>query len=317
VADPAGRAVSLPCDKIEWQDDVPRLGNGNLMSVIVAATLPDGVVLGSDTSNSIPGPPDDYDGPMPPDVTQRGGLLKVFEGRETILALGQRPIGVAIYGTPTIGSRSIESHLQEFIVSDPHGVIGGASTLQAVAEELRSFFFRLHEKVVVPSVEEFRKRPYNEVPESERPGFGFVLGGYSANSYSGETWHIFVPTNKEPVQLRKPGDHSLNWFGNIDPINRFIKGYSDNMVAELRRYIENSRDRLLSDQEQKDFNRIIDSSEYIMPTTAMPVKVGVEMVRFLVGLSINYYRFAIGPTYAAGGPIIGMASYRNAKFEIL
>ena len=312
-----GRAVRLPCDETEWQYDVPRQGDGNPMSDIVAATFPDGVVLGSDTSNSIPGPPSDYDGPMPPEVTQRGGLLKVFEGRETVLSLGPRPIGVAIYGTPMIGSRSIESHFQEFVVSDPNGVISGPSTLQAVADELRSFFFRLHEKIVIPSVAEFRKRPYDEVPESERPSFGFVLGGYSANSYSGETWHVFIPTNKESVQLRKPGDHSFNWFGNIDPINRYLKGYSDNMIDELRKYIELGRGKPFSDQEKQDIDRIIDKSEYLMPATAMPLTVGVELVRFLVSLSINYHRFAIGPAYVAGGPKIGIANYTGGQFEIL
>jgi hypothetical protein len=311
-----GRTIRLPCDKIRWQYDLPRRGDGNPMRVVVAATFPDGVVLGTDTSASLPGPPDDLEGPFPEGVTQRGGLLKVFEGRETLVALGPRPIGAAIYGTPMIGNRSVESHLQEFIDSDPKGVISKPSTVKAVADELTAFFFKLHEAIVVPGVEQFRKRSYNEVPEVERPGFGFVLGGYSANSYSAETWHVFVPTNKEAAQLRKPGDHSLNWFGNIDPINRFLKGYSDSMVAELRKCIEGHREAL-SAEEQKDLQAILDKSEYIMPTMAMPLTVGVEMVRFLVSLSINYFRFAIAPAYAAGGPKIGKATYTGKQFEIL
>jgi hypothetical protein len=310
-----GRTVRLPCGKIEWHYDAPE-GNGNPMSIVVAANFADGVVLGADTSVNIPGPPSDYQEPLPPGVAQFGNVLKVFEGRETLVPLGQRPIGIAMYGTPQIGNRSIESHLHEFITRDPNGVISGETTVQAVAEELRTFFADLHERIVLPFLEGFRKRPYDQIPEQERPGFGFVLAGYSAKSYLGEIWQVYVPTHKEAIQLRKPGDYSLNWIGSIDQINRYMKGYSDEMLAELRQYLEKTHPITFS-SEQNEINSILAKSEYIIPTTVMPLAVGIEFVRFLVQLTIDHHRFAMGPAYVAGGPKIGVVSYAGKPFEIL
>ena len=311
-----GRAVRLPCDKIEWHYVAPR-GNGKSMSLVVAANFNDGVVLGTDTSVNLPGPPSDYDEAIPPGIAQFGSVLKVFEGRETLFPLGERPIGVAIYGTPQIGNRSIESYLQEFVVSDPNGIISGETTVQMIAEELRKFFAQLHEGIVVPFLEKFRKKSYDQIPEQERPDFGFVLGGYSAKSYSGEIWQVYVPAHLEPIQLRKPGDHSFNWIGSIDQINRYLKGYSDNMLAELRQYIEKTHPNSFSPEEQNEINAIVAKSEYVLPTSVMPLAVGIEFVRFLIGLSINHHRFAMGPAFVAGGPKIGVASYTGKPFEIL
>jgi hypothetical protein len=287
------------------------------MSLVIAANFPDGVVLGTDTSVNLPGPPSDYEETLPPEVSQFGSVLKVFEGRETLFPLGQRPIGVAIYGTPQIGNRSIESYLHEFVVNDPNGIISGETTVQTIAEGLREFFAQLHESIVLPFLEKFRKRPYDQIPEQERPGFGFVLGGYSAKSYLGETWQVYVPTHKEPIQLRKPGDYSFNWIGNIDQINRYLKGYSDDMLAELRQYIEKTHPNSFSPEEQNEINAIVAKSEYLIPTSVMPLTVGIEFVRFLVELTINHHRFAMGPAYVAGGPKIGIASYAGKRFEVL
>jgi hypothetical protein len=309
-----GRIVRLPCDKIEWQDDVPR---GNPMSLIIAANFLNGVVLGTDTSIQLPGPPSDYEGALPPGISEFGSVLKIFEGRDTLFPLAQRPVGVAIYGVPQIGNRSVESYLHEFVMSDPNGVISGETTVRMIAEELRKFFVQLHETIVRPFSEDFRKKPYDQIPEHERPGFGFVLGGYSAKSYSGETWQVYVPTFKEPLQLRKPGDYSFNWIGSIDQINRYLKGYSDEMLAELRRYILNTHPNLFSPEEQNEINAIVAKSEYLMPASVMPLAVGVEFVRFLIEFAINHHRFAMGPAFVAGKPRIGIASYAGKPFEIL
>jgi hypothetical protein len=286
------------------------------MSLVVAANFPDGVVLGADTTVTLPGPPLDYGEPLPPNV-MHGGILKVFEGRETLFSLGNRPIGVAIYGTPVIGNRSVESYLHEFVVSDPGGVISGETPIQAIAQELTKFFARLHEAIVVPSAEAFRKRPYDQIPQDQRPGFGFVLGGYSANSYLGETWLVFVPVNEEPTPLRQPGEYSINWFGIIDPIERYLRGYSQALVNELREYVEKERGSGFSDKEQQALNAILAKAEYVLPTTAMPVAVGIELVKFLLELVTNHFRFTVGASFVAGRPKIGKVTYMDRTFEVI
>ncbi len=287
------------------------------MSIVVAANFPNGVVLGTDTAVQLPGPPSGYEGAVPPGVSQFGSVMKVFEGRETLFSFGSRPIGVAVYGTPQIGGRSVESYLHEFIVRDQDSVISGETTIQAIAEALQRFFAQLHKSIVLPFLRDFRKMPYDQIPEQERPGFGFVLGGYSPQSYLGEIWQVYVPTFKEPIQLRKPGDFSFNWIGTIDQINRYLKGYSDDMLAELRQHILKNHPNFFSPEEQNEINAIVAKSEYVVPTSVMPLAVGIEFVRFLIDLTISHHRFAMGPAYVLGGPKIGVASYSGKPFEIL
>jgi hypothetical protein len=170
---------------------------------------------------------------------------------------------------------------------------------------------------VIPSAEGFRKKPYDQIPVNERAGFGFVLGGYSAGSFMGETWLVFVPLQNEPVPLRKQGDYSINWFGSIEPIDRYLKGYSQGLIDELRGYVEKQRGNAFTENEQQELNAILVKAEFPMPLVAMPIAVGVECVRFLVQLGIDHFRFTLGAEFVAGGPNIGKATYMDKRFEIL
>ncbi len=89
------------------------------------------------------------------------------------------------------------------------------------------------------------------------------------------------------------------------------------MLAELRQYIEKTHPNSFSPEEQNEINAIVAKSEYLVPTSVMPLAVGIEFVRFLIELTVNHHRFAMGPAYVAGGPKIGIASYAGKRFEVL
>ena len=81
------------------------------MTVAISLNLSDGVVLAADSATSIP------DG--------AGGVAKVYENAEKLFELGNRPIGVAVYGIGAFGVRSVSSYLNEFEQRDPGGSLLG------------------------------------------------------------------------------------------------------------------------------------------------------------------------------------------------
>lgn len=295
---------------------------GESMSIIVSLTVPDGVILGADSAALLQGIRrglESFAVGLPASVLPwaQAPFMKVYGGADKVFALGERPIGVAVYGTPMIADRWLGSYLHEFVSKDPDGVISRETTLQEIAEALNAFFVNLYETVVKPFVQDFRKMPFDQTPADDRPGFGFVIGGYSANAYSPEVLHLFVPTLVKPQVMRKQRDLNLNWFGVSEPLERYFRGYSQTLLKSLLEQFEKFHGSALSEQEKTEIDALLAKHEY--PTTAslMPVSVGVEYVRFLLELVANHYRFDVGMPIVSAPINIGRATYASGKFEIL
>lgn len=289
------------------------------MSVVVSCNLPDGVILGADSAITLPGPPVIPGQPLPPNV-MHGGVLKVYEDADKLFALGERPIGVATYGVAVIGNRTVGNYLREFVVRDPNQVVTGQTTVQEVAEELRRFFTNLYQTIVVPAVEQFQQRPFDQVPEEARPWFGFVVGGFSANAYLSEVWLVVIPLHSTPNSaqcLRAQGDFNSNWYALYDPIHRYIKGWSQALVTELIAHFEGLRGAPLTPAERQQVDTILAKHEFVIPVAAMPVPIGIEYTRFLVELVVNHHRYAIGAPVVGGRAKIGKVTYLGGRFEIV
>ena len=289
------------------------------MSVAVSCNLSDGVVLGVDSAVTLPGPPIVPGQPLPPNV-MHGGVLKVYEDADKLFSLGDRPIGVATFGAAIIGTRTIGNYLREFVVRDPNNVITGQTTLQQIAEELRNFFMNLYQTVVVPAVEQLYGQPFSQVPEERRPVIGFVIGGFSTNAYLSEVWLVMIPlhaTANSAQQMQAQGVFLSSWYALYEPIDRYIKGFSQPLMAELLAHFASLRGSPLTPAEQQQINGILQKYEYLIPTSAMPLKVGIEYTRSLVELVVNHHRYAIGAPVVGGRAKIGIVTYMGGRFEIL
>ncbi len=242
--------------------------------------------------------------------------MKVYGDADKLFALGERPVGVATYGTPMIADRWLGSYLHEFVIKDPNGVLSRETTLHEIAEALSAFFVDIYETVVKPFVQDFRKIAFDQVPKDERPGFGFVIAGYSAGAYSPEVLHVFVPTTVTPQVMRKQRELNLNWFGIYEPLERYFKGYSQPILKSLLEQFEKIHGSPLSEQEKADIDAVLAKHEYPTTASVMPVSVGVEYVRFLLELVTNHYRFDVGIPAVTAPIRIGKATYASGKFEI-
>jgi len=276
------------------------------MSVAISCNLSDGVILGVDSAVTLPGP---------------GGILKVYENAEKLFQLGTKHIGVATYGLGGLRDRTIGSYLREFEILDPGQVIGRfPSKVPDIAEELRKFFADVYWKTIVPELEQATRKKFDELPMEERPVVGLVVGGFSDGEYLSEVWSVLIPVHSAPnsaVRVRGQGEFGTNWFAIFEPIRRYVKGFDPALLKELLDYFRNLRKQDFTQQEFDEMMRIVGKYEYLIPFQAMPIKEGVEHVRFLVEVVINHHRYATGAPVVGGKPRIGLVTYKAERFEIL
>lgn len=276
------------------------------MTVAASCNLSEGVILGVDSAVTMPG--------------KDGGVANVYENAEKLFPLGERPIGIAIFGLAVMGGRSLGSYLIEFETKDPNNVVSAGNSISDVVEELRSFFYQKYQSELVPSLERSLEKEFEEMDPNEIPSFGLVVGGFSHGQYLSEIWEILIPHNSQPnsaTQKRSPGTFGTDWFAMKEPIKRYIKGADERMLNEIFTYLQNQCGLSLDDQEWQDILGIIEKHEYHITYDAMPLAEGVEHTRFLIELVINHHRFAVGAPVVGGKAQIGKVSYRGHEFEIL
>lgn len=276
------------------------------MSVAVACTLSEGVILGVDSAVTLQGP--------------EGHVGKIYENAQKLFQLGELPVGLAAFGMAAFGTRSIGSFISEFETTHPGLVSGEGAKMADVVEALRVFFSDVYKKEVVPKLEQEVGKPYKDIPADNLPALGFAVGGFSHGAYLPELWTIVVPKHKRKGSAelrRKEGDFGTNWFAMFDPIRRYIKGYDPSLMNDLGQFFFRLLGRQATKEETEEMQAILNKHEYQIPFAAMPLSEGVAHTRFLVELVINHHRFAMGAPVVGGRVKLGKVTYRGGKFQLL
>lgn len=276
------------------------------MTVAVACNLPEGVVLGVDSAVTL--------------NNERGEILKVYENAEKLFQLGQKPIGIAAYGMGSIGPRNIGSYIREFELKNPANVVFAPSQLPDIVEELRKFFMSAYQAVVVPALENAKKKKFDKIPDTEKPVLGLAVGGFSHQAYLSQVWEIVVPFHANPGSAKqwcKEGDFRPVWFAVNGPIVRYVKGIDPALMNELVQHFSTLRGTPLTAAEVAAVQNICDKYEYAMPFYAMPIQEGAAYVRFVVEMVINHHRFAVGAPIVGGRSTVGLVTYKGEQFRII
>jgi hypothetical protein len=273
------------------------------MSVAVSCNLSDGVVLAVDSAVAL---------------RTAGAVVKIYENAEKLFPLGDRPIGMAVYGLAAMGKRTIGSYLREFAAENPV-VRDPSSTLEQIAEAAREYLLAAYLREVVPDVEREQRRPWDEIPAADRPRVGVVMGGFSPGARLSEVWRVIVPDHEMPGSARlerAPGDFGSDGYAMDAPIRRYLLGADRTLVGELIRFMER-RSTPLSPAEEARISRILDDHAYEVRHDAMPMDDGIAYARFLVELVINHHRFTSRDAVVGGKVQIGRVDYRRTAFEVV
>lgn len=276
------------------------------MTIAVACTLADGVVLGTDSAITIRG-----------ENPQTGETrTKTYHDAEKLFGLHNEtdeprlPVGIVTYGLAHLGNRTLRSYIRQFEIEHEPDELAGES-LEDLCEELHDFFHTRYRTVIGEALEQ-GGRDFDEVGVGDLPPLGMFVGGYSPDEPVPETHEIRVqvpPDHDEldpVIQKREPGNFGSDWGGQYDGVQRFHKGYQPQVIESAITALLDTIGVDADDLDQEAVSRAIQGAvsphEYQVPFVAMPVQEGVDYVKFLLQMMISQNRFVFeSPTCA--GPI--------------
>ncbi len=276
------------------------------MTVAVACNLAEGVVLGVDSAVTL--------------SNDKGEVVKTYEHAVKLFQLGEKPIGVATYGSGALGNRIIGSYIREFEIEDPGNVVTNDATVKDIVEQLRLFFLKKYQSTAVPEMEARTGKKFKDIPDDEKLILGLAVGGFSSGSYLSEVWEIRIPFDEKANSAElwcEEGNFRPVWFAVNDPILRYQKGYDRELLDRLLEYFEQLRGTPFVSTEKKAIEEIVNKSEYPIPFGGMPIIEGIAYVKFVVEMVINHHRFTIGAPIVGGEAQIGLVTYKGEKFQIL
>lgn len=271
------------------------------MSVCVAFNLSDGVVMAVDSATTM--------------VNSDGSISKVFMDVDKLFQLSNLKVGIATYGVAALEGRTIGSFVREFSVSPANNDLV-ALPLSEIVERLRVFFFEHYKDFA----EKIHGAPFDQIPNNAKGTLGLVIGGFSANSFQSELWHIIIPEHATPgssVQLKAPGVFGLNWFATSLPIERYLLGFDWSLLNQLEADFKAILGRDLTQPEIDRCLATLRQYEYQIQVNGMPIQGGIDCAKFLVNIVLGHYRFVETHPIVGGKAKVGVVAYDHSAFRIL
>ncbi|MEU9132832.1 hypothetical protein AB0D08_32795 [Kitasatospora sp. NPDC048540] len=257
------------------------------MTIAVSVKVHDGLVLAADSATTF--------------ATADLGVINVYNNANKVFNLHKRlPIGAMTWGQGNIGTASIATLMKDlrrrFQGEVPeHGPTLHADryTMKDVVEMITDF---VHEEHIASH------------PLSGE--LGLLVGGYSSGGTLAEEYQITFAPDADPVisPLHEGETTGVSWYGNPEPINRILKGYSlglGNALVNLGVSAEEAPLALGAIEEQL-------SIPFTLP--AMPFQDAIDLAIWLVDLTAKFVRFTPGAD-TVGGPIEVAGITRHEGFK--
>ena len=265
------------------------------MTIAVALQVGDGLILGADSASTLVG---------------AGGVVNVYFSAEKIVNLYKGlPIGMVTYGLGGLRSRSVAAlarDLRERLggASDSLRIVHGSYTMELVAQNLRQFFYT---ELYQPEYPKYRPdQQGNPAPYFDQ--MGFLVGGYSANTAQPELWAVDIladGTCGPPSLIFGQNISGVEARGQPDALVRLIRGGSEPVVAGL---VGSG----IPEEEARKFLESLPVAPLVQP--AMPIQDAIDLVQYLIEVTVGFVRFAPGPPTVAL-PIDIVAITRHEGFR--
>jgi len=246
------------------------------MTIVVAVKVNDGLVLAADSAVAVHGGP----------AGQPPGILKTYDYGRKLSHIKDYPIGTLSWGISLLGSRTIESLINEYEFGLPSARDEAAKgfTVRRIADGLRDFLLKRYEA------------HYGPLSPDEQPPLGVFVCGYSDGEYFPEQYLFEFPVIPD-LQARRPPkengepDLGVDWFGLTDAITRLIKGADLRLGAALSKRLQIS---------QEEVWQWLAPFEYPIAFEGMPLQDAIDLAVYLVEMTIGRYRFAVGAPVCGG-----------------
>jgi|GEM_PF-1222043 len=278
------------------------------MTIAVACNLADGLIIGADSAVTVQGAVNTPQG-------RQEGILKVYNDAEKVFSFYSLPVGIVTYGLSLLKQRTIQSYIRQF--EHEHTVKDVLEwKLEKIANEIWTFFNDKYRESFASALEEKHQKGFDEIPTNDRPGIGFMIGGYSPGEYLSELWEVNVhsQTSEEGVHvLRSPGTFGSNWRGEIEGVRRLHKGFSFQHLDAVISNILDFYNVEMQPELLKKIQTIVNEAEYQIPWDGMPLQEGIDYVKFCLDIMINQTKFVIGAPTCGGN--VRLAVIQHDRFE--
>jgi hypothetical protein len=245
------------------------------VTIIVAFKASDGVILGADGASLVP-------------VRQEDGttrIIHIFETATKIFQIGDKPVGVAFWGSGSIGTRTLNSLVAQFNRTKLPELQPHECTVSTLAEGLFVFLSEFHKQTFGPLRE--------DEPDARDTIVGALLCGYSPDKYFGEGFEFGVPFRKPEQVWDSPSDMHPVWRGQIEPLARLISGYAPQLLEDIL-------PMLTEKLGEKGVDKFVGQYQPLAVFGAMPLQEALELVRWMLRTTIGYFRFAAGARLCGG-----------------
>ena len=254
------------------------------MTIAIAVKISEGLVLAADSASMVQGELK-VEGQAP----QRG-VVQVYSHATKLTQVGEWPVGVVTWGVGQIGSRTIESHVQEYA--------NGLAEKQTIGV-----------KQVADDLYAFISDRYKKAFGDQTPQLGLHVAGYSPDVFFPEQYLLSFPSpDKDPVLNARPDNpdgspaFGANWYGMTDAIVRLYSGFTLAMQALFPKGPPPAAQVKLR------------QAAYPIIFDAMPLQDAIDFAAWLAEVTIGRFRFVAGAA-AVLGPVDIAVITRHTGFK--
>lgn len=267
------------------------------MTVAVAVTVHDGVMLAADSAGAIP------------TVTATGevqGIAYLYNTANKLLNVYKGlPIAMVSWGAGAIGHRSMSTLFKDLRRrlmgrDSPHedwALEQSDYALKGVAERAREFIF-----------EEIFRPVYSET--GGEWFLGILIAGYSANEDLAELSQLSIHNGEcvGPEPVNQKGEPGIIWRGDGDAIHRLVLGFGARINAVFQEL----------GMQDSEIQHAIQKARQILGAplvpAAMPIQDAIDLAAFLAETEAGFSRFTPG-AQTVGGPIEIAAITKHEGFK--
>jgi hypothetical protein len=276
------------------------------MSIAVAISVHDGVVLAADSASTLAA---GFVGIPPGTTGPQQVAMNVYNNANKIANLYKgKPIGCVAYGSGSIGYASISTLLKDFRYRIMNGLEKdfdiNSYTMQEIGRRL-SLFLEQHVQSLGPN--------------DPKPTLGLMLAGYSAERSPGEgkalgeVWSIGLQNgvSSPPQNMRPDSPVGISFAGEAESLARLLRGFSPRLPQLLQSVIKPTP----SAAELAHLMGFLGSNlqaPVVFPP--MPIQDTIDLAEWLVHTAIMYSRFSPGAP-VVGGPIESAAITKHEGFK--
>jgi len=236
------------------------------MTIVASVKSRDGLILATDSMTTV-----SVNTPVGPQ------FVKAYEHGRKLFHMGELPIGAVTYGLGNIGTRSMEGLVLEACKHMEDGLTDVEGVARALYDHLRAEY----------------DAAFEGLDDEQRPGCGFLVGGYSDDEPLARLMEFEFPAAEGPTENLGPDEFGSTWRGIDWPFTRLWRGFAPSLLARLA-----SEDGI----QQERIDELVGPLEIGVAYEGMPVQDAIDFATYILDTTIGSSRFAPGVA-ACGGPL--------------